>query len=392
MNIYNFDEVIDRKGSGAIKTDALKERFGHADLIPMWVADMDFRTGDFIVDALKKRCEHEIFGYTMPREGYFNSIRNWILSRHHWEIEQKWFSYIPGIVKGIGFCVMNFTRPGDKIIIQPPVYHPFRIIPEMHHRTVVYNPLIETDGTYRMDLKGLRQLIDEDCKLLILSNPHNPVGIAWDRETMTELAEICYQHNVLVISDEIHADMTLFGNRHIPFATVSEKARENSITFMAPSKTFNIAGIVSSYAIVPNDKIRDDFFHFLHASELNEASIFAYEATLAAYENGTEWLQQMLAYLEKNILFVEHFLQENIPDIRAFRPEASFLIWLDCRKLGLPQKELTDLFIRKAGLALNDGEIFGQEGQGFMRMNIGCPCSIIEKALNNLKKAITEGI
>jgi cystathionine beta-lyase len=391
MKLYNFDEIIDRKNSGALKTDALMERYGHSDLIPLWVADMDFRCGDFITEALKKRVEEGIFGYTMPSGEYYDSIINWVKARHGWEIRQEWFCYIPGIVKGIALAMMNFTRPGDKVIIQPPVYHPFRLVTQMQHRKVANNPLVEENGKYRMDLDGLRKGIDKDCKLLILCNPHNPVGITWDRETLEEVAEICHENQVLVVSDEIHSDLGIFGNRHIPFATVSEKAKANSITFMAPSKTFNIAGIVSSYSIIPDARIRKSFYDFLHAGELDEGTIFAFTATRAAYGNGLEWMQQMLHYIENNIRFVDEFLKENIPPARAILPQASFLLWLDCRELRLSQKDLNALFVEKAGLALNDGEMFGKEGTGFMRMNVGCPRAILEKALERLKKAYSGG-
>ncbi|MDR1526622.1 MAG: PatB family C-S lyase [Dysgonamonadaceae bacterium] len=388
MDSYNFDEIIDRRGTGALKTDALQERYGRADLIPMWVADMDFRCGDFITHAIQKRCNEGIFGYTIPPEAYYQSVIRWLEDNHRWKIEKEWFSYIPGIVKGIAFAVMHFSAPGDKIIIQPPVYHPFRLIPTMHGRQIVNNPLIEENGKYRMDLEGLRKVIDKDCKLLILANPHNPIGITWDEETLKELAAICYEQQIPVISDEIHADMAIFGHKHTPFATVSEQAAQNSITFMAPSKTFNIAGIVSSYSVIPNKQIRRSFYRFLHACELNEGTIFAYVATQAAYRHGAEWKKQMLRYVEDNILFADHYLKEYIPSIRTIIPEASFLIWLDCRALGLNQKELNDLFINKAGLALNDGTMFGEEGAGFMRMNVGCPRAIVAQALERLKQVI----
>ncbi len=386
---YNFDEIINRHGSGAVKTDALQEHFGRTDLIPMWVADMDFRTGDFITQALRKCCDHGVFGYPTLSEDYFQTIRCWIKNKHRWEIEEEWINFIPGIVKGIAFCVINFTQPGDKIIIQPPVYHPFRIVPEMNQRQIIHNPLIEKNGQFQMDLDGLRNILDqEDCKLLILCNPHNPIGITWTKETLIELAEICYEKDVLIVSDEIHSDMAIFGHTHIPFASVSEKAFNNSITFMAPSKTFNMAGIVSSYSIVPNEKIRTNFFNFLQGGELNHGNLFAYAATKAAYTHGSEWLKQMLKYIEDNILFTSKYLQENIPLIKAIIPQASFLVWLDCRELGFSQEKLVSLFIDKAGLALNDGEMFGKEGCGFMRMNVGCPRATIEKALDQLKKAM----
>lgn len=385
---YNFDEIIDRKGSGSVKVDLLKDRFGHEDLIPMWVADMDFRTPDFIVEALKKRIHHEIFGYSTTPQGYYSSIVNWLKRKHEWEISPDFLSFIPGVVKGLAFAILHFTRPGDKIIIQPPVYHPFRLVPQMQGRDLLLNPLKLEDGVYQMDLEHLRKNIDKDCKMLILCNPHNPIGITWDRETLKELAKICYENNILVISDEIHSDMAIFGNKHIPFATVSNEAGENSITLMAPTKTFNMAGIVSSFAVVPDEKIRKSFFDFLNSCELNNAHIFAPIATQAAYENGGEWLNQMLRYVEKNILFVDEYLKKNIPGIKAFIPQASFLIWLDCRALGLSPKALVDLFVNKAKLALNRGDMFGEEGVGFMRMNVGCPSQTIEAALRNLKKSL----
>jgi cystathionine beta-lyase len=248
----------------------------------------------------------------------------------------------------------------------------------------VLNPLIECDGHYTMDLEGLRSVIDGDCKMLILANPHNPIGITWDKETLQELAKICAENNILVIADEIHSDLALFGHEHIPFATVSKEAAQNSITLMAPSKTFNIAGIVSSYAIIPNKILRESFYKFLKASELDEGTIFAYTATTAAYNDGSNWLAQMLEYVEGNIRFVDEYLKENIPQIKAVIPEASFLLWLDCRDLKLNQQNLITLFKEKAGLALNDGAMFGSEGIGFMRMNVGTPRCILKKALNQL--------
>ena len=388
MKKYNFDEVIERKGTCSVKTDLLKKRYGREDLIALWVADMDFRCGDFIIDALTKRCQEGIFGYTMASDGYFESIVEWVKSQHQWEIKREWLSYIPGIVKGIAFCVMKFTNPGDKIIIQPPVYHPFHLVPEGHSRNVVNNPLIEKNGKYQMDLEGLKKIISkEKCKMLILCNPHNPIGITWDRRTLQELAHICAENDILVVSDEIHADMGIFGHEHIPFAAVSQEAANNSITFMAPSKTFNIAGIVSSYSIVPNQQLRESFYQYLHAGELGDGTIFAYIATEAAYKNGGDWMRQMLEYVENNILYVDKYLKENIPQIKAIIPEASFLVWLDCRALGLPQSELVSLFVDKAHLALNDGEMFGPGGSGFMRLNVGCSRVVLKQALEQLKQS-----
>ena len=389
MKHYNFDEIIDRKGTSCVKYDGLKNAYqGKENLIPLWVADMDFATPDFIVEALKKRCEHPVFGYTFDDDEYYESIQTWLDYKYHWKTEREWISYIPGIVKGIGLAVQCFTQPGDKVIIQPPVYHPFRLVPTRMGREVVYNPLKLEDGVYKMDFEQLESLIDKDCKMLILSNPHNPGGVVWEKEALVKLAQICSAHGILVISDEIHAEMTYPQFRHHPFATVSEEAAACSVTFMAPSKTFNIAGIVSSYALVPDSRIREKFYSFLEAGELNAGTIFAFTATKAAYTYGAEWLQQMRSYVIENVNFVDEYLKKNIPQIKVYRPQASFLVWLDCRKLKLAQPELVQLFEDKAGLALNDGTMFGKEGEGFMRLNIGCPCSILNQALESLKKAI----
>ena len=390
MKTYDFDKIIERRGTGAVKTDALKKVYGKEDLIPLWVADMEFETPDFIIEAIRKRLEHPVFGYTVMPEGYWETVKTWIEDHHGWKTETEWMTFIPGIVKGIGMVINALLEKEDKVIIQPPVYHPFRLIPQKNGREVVFNPLKELpDGSYEMDFENLEAVCDPKCKLLILSNPPNPAGIVWSRETLIKLADFCHSHGITVISDEIHCDMALFGNRHIPFASVSEKAAECSITFGAPSKTFNIAGIVSSYAIVPDEGLREKFFKWLEASEMSAAHIFAPIATMAAFKHGENWRQQMLRYLECNIRFVEEYCLKNIPQIRPLRPQASFLVWLDCRKLGLSHEELTDLFVNKAGLALNDGEMFNPGGEGFMRLNIGTPRDILKEAMDKLLDAVT---
>lgn len=388
MAVYNFDEIIDRNGTNCLKVDALQERYGSSDLIPLWVADMDFKAPPAVIDAIIKRAQHGIFGYTRPSQEYHDSIRNWLDKHHDWQIKQEWTSFIPGIVKGIGFVVSCFTDRNDKIIIQPPVYHPFRIIPTLQHREVIDNELILKENRYYMDLEGLKNKIALGAKILILCNPHNPGGRVWTKQELIDLAEICYDNNVLVISDEIHADLAHKGHKHIPFATVSDKAAMNSITFMAPSKTFNIAGIVSSFSVIPNEKIRDKFHAYLESFELEEGYIFAYTATQAAYQHGEEWLVQAKEYIWGNIQFVDNYLKENIPQIKAMIPDASYLIWLDCRDLNLSQPQLEDLFVNKAKLALNTGTMFGKGGEGFMRLNVGSPRSILAKALAQLKDAV----
>lgn len=389
MKRYDFDKVIERRGSGAVKTDALKKVYGKDELIPLWVADMDFETPDFITEALRERLEHPIFGYTVIPEDYWQTVSKWIEDRHGWSTECEWMTFIPGIVKGIGMAINALLDKDDKVIIQPPVYHPFRLIPQKNGREVIFNPLREMpDGSYEMDFENLEAVCDKKCRMLILSNPHNPAGIVWPRETLERLADFCHSRGIIVISDEIHCDMALFGNKHIPFASVSPQAAACSITFGAPSKTFNIAGIVSSYAIVPDQELRERFFGWLEASELSAPHLFAPIATAAAFRYGENWRQQMLEYVEDNIRFIEDFCKENIPQIKPLRPQASFLIWLDCRDLGLSHDELNDLFVNKAGLALNDGEMFNPGGEGFMRLNVGTSRTILKKAMSQLLAAL----
>lgn len=388
---YDFDKIIDRRDTGALKVDVLGERYGRPDLLPLWVADMDFETPSFITDALRRRLDHSLFGYTVEPPEYWPAVMRWIADRHGWQVEREWLTYIPGIVKGIGMAINVFVKEDEKVIIQPPVYHPFRLTPEGNRRQVVMNPLRENpDGTYSMDFDHLARVADEKCRMLILSNPHNPAGITWDRDTLCRLAEFCHSRGIIVISDEIHSDMALWDNRHIPFASVSPEAAACSITFGAPSKTFNIAGIVSSYAIVPDAGLRERFYGWLQANELNEPTIFSPIATVAAFTQGDEWRRTMLSYVQDNIDYVIDYCREHLPAIRPLRPQASFLIWLDCRGLGLDHDALVDLFVNKARLALNDGEMFGPGGRGFMRLNVGCPRAILTEALTRLTAALSE--
>jgi cystathionine beta-lyase len=383
---YNFDEVIDRRGTNSTKVDGLKRVFGREDVLPLWVADMEFRTPDFIVEALRRRCEHEVFGYTFAGEEYYASITGWVQRKHGWTVQREWVTHVPGIVKGIGFVIECFTEVGDKVIIQPPVYHPFRLAPSGLGREVVYNPLREGQGgRYEMDFEHLERLLrGGGCKVLLLSSPHNPGGVVWTRETLAQLGDVCARYGVLVVSDEIHGEMVYGDHRHYPFATVSEEAREHSITFMSPSKTFNIPGIVTSYAVVPSERLRGRFYRYLNAAGFGEGSVFSYEATRAAYTEGWEWLGAMIEYVKGNVEWMTSSLERRMPDIKVYKPDASFLLWLDCRGLGLNQTELTELFVHGARLGLNDGAQFGPGGEGFMRMNVGCSRALLVEAVKRL--------
>ena len=387
---YDFDEIIERRGSGCVKYDKVDKR-----VIPLWVADMDFRTPDFIMEALRKRMECPVLGYPFIPKDYFPTIARWVRNLHGWDVDPAHMCFVPGIVKGIGLVECGLFPKGTKVIIQPPVYHPFRIVSQKNGMEVLYNPLREVreNGTltgYSMDFESLQECIDAGGRLLVLSNPQNPSGQCWDRATLERLAEMTSRSGVLVISDEIHAEMAHKGHTHIPYASVSEAAAHNSITFMAPSKTFNIAGIVSSYAIVPNPELRQKFFSFMAANELDYPPIFPIVATMAAYRKGAQWRREMLRYVEGNIAYVDSFLKRNVPQIKALKPQASFLMWLDCRGLGMSQQKLMLFLKKEAGLYLNDGTVFGPEGKGFVRMNLGCPRSIVEKAMSQLAEAVAD--
>lgn len=384
---YDFDEIIERRGTHSIKFDSMQELWGRNDLIPMWVADMDFRTPSFIVEAIKKRMEHEIFGYTKPSDEYFNSIIRWVDKRYGMKVCKEEIQYIAGIVPGIHHAVCALSEKGDKIMIQPPVYHPFKQVIEGTGRSVVQSPLILRDGRYYMDFDSMRKQI-QGCKLYILCNPHNPGGVVWSREELETVADICKESGVMVISDEIHADMTFLPHKHLPFAMVNDWTHENTVTFMAPSKVFNMPGIIASHAIVFNNDLRERFYSYLEQNDLIMGNAFAYPAVEAAYTQGEDWLKQMLDYVYENIRLVDASLKQKMPKIKAILPEASFLIFLDCRELGYEtQEQLVDFFVNKARLGLNDGAMFGKEGTGFMRLNVATPRSIVEEAMKRLEDA-----
>ncbi len=389
MGKYDFDEIVNRNGSDCIKWDKVRKG-----LIPMWIADMDFRTPDFIMDAISQRLECPVMGYPLVPKDYFPTIARWVKKLHGWSVDPSWMCYVPGIVRGIGLVECALLQKGAKVIIQPPVYNPFNDVSAKNGMEVLRNPLREVraeDGSisgYEMDFESLEHCIDAGGRLLVLANPHNPAGICWSRETLVRLAEITSKRGVIVISDEIHSEMAHKGFTHIPYASVSEAAASNSITFMAPSKTFNIAGIVSSYAIVPNPELRQKFFSFMDANELDYPPIFPIVATMAAYRKGAPWRRAMLRYVEGNIAYVDGFLKRNVPQIKVLKPQASFLMWLDCRGLGMTQEKLMVFLKKEAGLYLNDGTVFGPEGEGFVRMNLGCPRSVVEKAMAQLAGAV----
>jgi len=385
---YNFDEIVPRRGTHCVKHDMLKEFFGTDDLLPMWVADMDFKTPDFILDAIRKRCDHEVLGYTFSSDTYVCAVINWLQT--HYGITTPWknLHFIPGIVQGIAFVLQAFTQPEDKILVTTPVYPPFLNVPHRSGRTFVSSPLKTVNGRFAIDFEDLEEKA-KGCKVFILANPHNPGGTVWTKEELQQIALICQRQHVLVISDEIHADMAFAPHKHTSFSTVSDEAFHNSITFIAPSKTFNMAGLASSVCYVPDPEIKKQFFGFLDANELSLGNIFAYTAAEAAFRYGEEWRLQMLDYLQGNIDFTEQYLQKHLPKVVMMRPEASFLLWLDFRALGLSHKELVNKMLYEAKVGLNNGLDYGPEGEGFMRLNIGAPRAIVKEALDRISSALS---
>lgn len=386
--MYNFDEEIDRHGTDAVKVERCKALFGTTDVIPLWVADMDFRTPDFILDTIRRRIEHPILGYSVPPVNFNESFVKWVFDHHQWNLKVTEVGFVPGIVPALSFAVQCFTNPGDEVIIQPPVYYPFFNVIRNNERVVVTNPLKEKDGKFLMDFDDFESKITSRTKMFILCNPHNPGGKVWTEETLRRVDEICTRHNILVVSDEVHADMVHRGYRHLPYATVSETANRGSVTFMAPTKVFNMPGIVSSSYIIQNPELKATFAHFLEAAEMNTGNLFAYLTTVACYEEGEEWRLAMLDYVQGNIRYVVDYLQQYIPQVKPMVPEASFLIWLNCRELGMETDELHRFFALKAGLGLNKGTVFGEGGEYHLRMNVACPRSVLERAMHQLSSAL----
>ncbi len=384
--IYDFDKIIDRTGTECVKYDLRENVFGKADVIPMWVADMDFPTADFIREAIIERAKGDVYGYTFREDAYFESIVNWIQRHHQWETKKEWMSFTPGIVNAFNLAVMGLTKEGDEIIIQPPVYHPFFYAVNNHNRKLVENPLIDTEDGYVMDFDLLEQQA-KTAKMLILSNPHNPVGRAWRKEELMRLGEICMKNNVLVFSDEIHCDLVMPGFKHVPFASLSEEFAQNSITAHAASKTFNLAGLATSTVIIPNDDLRNKYVNFVHSTEADMGNIFGKIATMTAMEKGDEWHAQLINYIKGNIDFAYDFIKREMPKIRIHKAEATYMIWLNFKDYGITDAELNHKMIHEAGLGLNAGNIFGKEGEFCMRVNLACPRSIVEKALNQMKSA-----
>ena len=387
MKQYNFDEIIPREGTNSLKYDLREKFFGDKNVLPLWVADMDFNTPDFIVDAIKERMKHEIFGYSFRPDSYFQAIIDWMKRRHGWEIKKEWISFSPGVVAGLTFAIETFSKPNDEVVVQPPVYFPFFDSVKGTKRKMIENPLKIENGRYTFDFEDLQSKISDKTKLLLLCNPQNPGGMVWKKEELEKLTSFCLENKIMIISDEIHSDLIYNGHKHIPLPTISEEVANNSIVLMAPSKTFNIAGFSSSLVISPNKSNLLRYERAIGVGHLHMGNIFGTVAMEAAYKNGDNWLTQMLDYLWNNYLFLDDFIQTHLPKVKVMKPEATYLIWLDFREYGMKNDELMKFTIDNAKVGLNDGGRFGTGGDGWLRINIGCPKSVLEEALKRLSGA-----
>lgn len=380
---YNFDKIIQRADTNCVKYDLRKQVFDNSEVLPMWVADMDFETPDFVREAVIKRAEHPVYGYHFKDDAYFQSIIGWLKRRHHWEVKQEWMSFTPGVVCGFNMAVLAFTEPGDEIIIQSPVYPPFHSAVSSHGRKLVYNTLINGADGYSINYDQLADQV-KTARMLILCNPHNPVGRCWRQDELLLLAEMCLKNNVLVVSDEIHCDLVLPGYKHTPFTMLGHQYALNSITFHAASKTFNLAGLATSTAIIPNPELRKRFNDYVHSLEAELGNIFGKVATETAMNQGDEWLNQLLDYIQDNINYVSDFLTAHLPQVRFHKPQATYMMWLDFNGFGFSEAELWKKMTQEAQLGLNRGKDFGIEGSGFFRINLACPRATVEEAMKRL--------
>lgn len=399
---YNFDEAIDRRGTNSIKWEFMERSdlpgqlqqtdhcFEEGGVLPMWVADMDFRSPEPVIQALVRRAQNGVFGYSAPTPEFFRSLVDWMKRRHEWEIQPDWICVTPGVVLTLNMLVRTFVPPGAKVLIQPPVYRPFSHVIEKAGARVETSPLVLQDGRYIMDYADLElKTRDEQVRMLILCSPHNPVGRVSTRDELLRLGEICLRNDVLVVSDEIHGDLVYGGRRFTPFASLSAEFAQRSITCTAPSKTFNLAGLQTSCIIIPDDGNRSRFLQMLDRYDLHLVNSFGLVALQAAYDHGQAWLDQVLDYIKANLDYLMQYLQEHLPQIHVVPPDGTYLVWLDCRQLGLEDVALKTLMLEHARVYLDDGIIFGREGSGFQRINIACPRSVLKEALDRIRAAIT---
>ncbi len=385
---YDFDRIIDRRNTASMKWDLPLK--GRKELLPLWVADMDFSAPPRVVAALEERAAHGIYGYPIKPEPFYQAVIRWFRSRHGWDIKREWIATAPGVVPAVNIAIQAFTRPGDRIIIQPPVYYPFEMAIRKNRRVLVENPLILEGGRYRMDYSGLKKVVDQHTRLLILCSPHNPVGRVWQRQELEQLVEICLDHEILIVSDEIHADLTLNGHRHTPTAVLSEEAARISITCTAASKTFNLAGLTQAQVFISDLALRKRFQDHLDRVWIDMGNIFGILATETAYTHGADWLDQLLRYIEDNLRFLIRFLEEHLPQVKVLPLEGTYLAWLDFRPLGLSDPEINARLLDRARVWLDEGGIFGSGGEGFQRINLACPKVILAEGLERIAAALAD--
>ncbi|NLL04194.1 MAG: putative C-S lyase [Clostridiaceae bacterium] len=383
-----FDELIDRKNTDSLKWDYRKQRFGREDILPMWVADMDFKSPATITEAIIHRAKHGVFGYTEASEKLSAAIAAWMKNRHNWQIDNKWIVYSPGVVTSVNTAILAYTNPGDKVLIQPPIYYPFYSSIRDNGRELVVNPLKDNNGYYEMDFEDLEKKLADNVRVMIFCSPHNPIGRVWNTHELEEVLRLCKKYDVILISDEIHSDIVFKGHKHIPLSSLSKDGYKKCITLISPTKTFNIAGLSVSTALIPDLELKSRFINTLNKNGANMLNIFGLTAAEAAYTSCEKWLDELLEYLENNLNILEEYFKNNIPQIIVIRPEATYLAWLDCTNLPVPAEKLKEFFVNEAGVGLNDGAIFGEEGSGFQRLNFACPRNILLEGLERIKMAV----
>lgn len=383
-----FDEKIDRLNTASVKWEATKDIFGEEDLWPMWVADMDFKPPQAVIEAIRKRADHGVFGYTFIPDSTKQAIENWVLKRHGWTIDSSWLLYCSGVVQAISTAIQTFTEEGDRVLLQSPVYTPFFEMIKKNNRTVVNTPLILEGNQYTIDFVAMEEELKQGCKLFLLCSPHNPGGRVWRKEELVKIGELCMKYNCLILSDEIHSDLVYKQYKHTPLASLSDDLSDMVITCIAPSKTFNLAGLQASVTIIKNKELRQKFDDTLKRQGYFSLNTFGIIGMEAAYRDGEVWLEDLLDYLQENKDYALSFLQESLPEITCIEPEGTYLLWLDCRKLGLSDQELRTQLLQKGKLALEPGTKYGMGGEGFVRMNIACPKDHLIEGLNRLKKAL----
>ena len=387
--MYDFDKIIDRHGTNCLKFDFAKERGKNGDELSLWVADMDFEVAKPITDALQAQVNHGIYGYTEVKSDYFDIVKNWFKDNFGWDIKKGSLVKTPGVVYAIAMAVKAFTKEGEAVIIQQPVYYPFSEMIIANNRKLVNSPLVLKDGRYEIDFEDFeKKIIKNNVKLFILCSPHNPVGRVWSVEELKKIGDICIKHNVVIFSDEIHADFVYEPNKHHVFASLGESYAANSVIATAPSKSFNIAGLQVSNIFIENKKLRDAFRNEIVKSGYSQLNTMGLVAARAAYESGKEWLDEVRAYISDNLIFFRDYLKENIGELSLIEPEGTYLVWVDFRKLGLSEKQREDLIVNKAKLWIDSGAMFGVDGEGFERFNIACPREYLKMALDSLAKAI----